>query len=78
MQWSLLSLITSRGAFQDDGRVVSLKKENTLINRSLNDLHEGLELEKIKKNQLEQYERREMLEISGIPVAQDEGCTDIV
>ena len=56
----------------------SLKKENALINRSLNDLHEGLELEKIKKNQLEQYERREMLEISGIPVAQDEGCTDIV
>ena len=56
----------------------SLKKENALINRSLNDLHEGLELEKIKKNQLEQYERREMLEISGIPVAQDKGCTDIV
>ena len=56
----------------------NLKKENTLIHRILNDLHEELELEKIKRNQLEQYGRREMLEISGIPVAQDENCTDIV
>ena len=37
-----------------------------------------LEIEKVKKNQLEQYGRREMLEISGIPVAQDENCSDIV
>ena len=56
----------------------NLKKENTLINRTLNDLHEELEIEKVKRNQLEQYGRREMLEISGIPVAQDENCTDIV
>ena len=56
----------------------NLKKENTLINRTLNDLHEELELEKIKRNQLKQYGRREILEISGIPVAQDENCTDIV
>ena len=56
----------------------NLKKENTLINRTLNDLHEELEIEKVKKNQLEQYGRREMLEISGIPVAQDENCSDIV
>ena len=40
--------------------------------------HEELELEKVKRNQLEQYGRREMLEISGIPVAQDENCTDIM
>ena len=56
----------------------NLKKENTLINRTLNDLHEELEIEKVKRNQLEQYGRREMLEISGIPVAQDENCSDIV
>ena len=49
----------------------NLKKENTLINRTLNDLHEELELEKIKRNQLEQYGRREMLEITGTHVAQD-------
>ena len=40
--------------------------------------HEELELEKVKRNQFEQYGRREMLEISGIPVAQDENCTDIM
>ena len=56
----------------------NLKKENTLINRTLNDLHEELEIEKVKRNQLEQYGRREMLEISGIPVAQDENYSDIV
>ena len=36
----------------------NLKKENTLINRTLNDLHEELEIEKVERNQLEQYERR--------------------
>ena len=56
----------------------NLQKENTLINRKLNDLHEELELENVTKNQLEQYGRREMLEISGIPGTQDENFTDIV
>ena len=56
----------------------NMKKENTLINRTLNDLHEELELEKVKRIQLEQYGRREMLEISEIPLAQDKNCTDIV
>ena len=56
----------------------NLQKENTLINRKLNDLHEELELENVTKNQLEQYGRREMLEISGIPITQDENFTDIV
>ena len=37
-----------------------------------------LEIEKVKKNQLEQYGRREMLEISGILVAQDKNCSNIV
>ena len=55
----------------------NLKKENILINRTLNSLHEELELEKVRRNQLEQYGRREMLEISVIPVAQDENCTNI-
>ena len=36
----------------------NLKKGNTLINRTLNDLHEELEMEKVKRNQLEQYGRR--------------------
>ena len=56
----------------------NLQKENTLVNRKLNDRHEELELEKVTKNQLEQYGRREMLEISGIPVTQDENFTGIV
>ena len=56
----------------------NLKKENTLINRTLNDLHKELKIEKVKRNQLEQYGRREKLEISEIPVAQDENCTDIM
>ena len=56
----------------------NLKKENTLINRTLNDLHKELKIEKVKRNQLEQYGRREKLEISEIPVAQDENCTDVM
>ena len=56
----------------------NLKKENTLINRTLNDLHKELKIEKVKRNQLEQYGRREKLEISEIPVAQDENCTNIM
>ena len=56
----------------------NLKKENTLINRTLNNLHEELELQKVKRNQLEQYGMREMLEISGISLAQSENCTDIL
>ena len=36
----------------------NLKKGNNLINRTLNDLHEELEMEKVKRNQLEQYGRR--------------------
>ena len=39
---------------------------------------ESIKLEKVKRNQLEQYGRGEMLEISGIPVAQDDNCIDIV
>ena len=39
---------------------------------------ESIKLEKVKRNQLEQYGRREMLEISGIPAAQDDNCIDIV
>ena len=56
----------------------NLKKENNPINRTLNNLHEELELEKVKRNQLEQYGMREMLEISGISLAQYENCTDIL
>ena len=36
----------------------NLKKENTFINRTLKNLHEELELEKIMRNQLEQHGRR--------------------
>ena len=56
----------------------NLKKENILINRTLNNLHKELELEKIKRSQLEKYGRREMLEISGILVVQDENYTNTV
>ena len=56
----------------------NLKKENTLINKTLNNLHEELELQKVKRNQLEQYGMREMLEISGISLAQSENCTNIL
>ena len=37
-----------------------------------------LKLVKVKRNQPEQYGRRDMLEISGISVAQDENCNNIV
>lgn len=43
------------------------KTENTIINKALNEPHDKLELEKNKRNQLEQYGIREMLEFSGIP-----------
>ena len=36
----------------------NLKKENTFINRTLKNLHEELELEKIMRNQLQQHGRR--------------------
>ena len=48
-----------------------LKKQNTIINRSLKELQDELDLKNNKRNQLKQYGGREMLEISGVTVLQD-------
>ena len=37
-----------------------------------------LKLVKVARNQLKQYGRRDMLEISGISVVQDENCNNIM
>ena len=55
----------------------SLRNENTHLNRQIKELTEDLDTEKFKRNQLEQYGRREMLEISGVPQLQNENCTNI-
>ena len=55
-----------------------LQNENTYLNHRIKELIEDLESEKRKRNQLEQYGRREMLELSGIPQNKDEDCIDIV
>lgn len=55
-----------------------LKAENVFLNNKVKDLSRELENEKYKRNQLEQYGRREMLEISGIPQNSNENCVMLV
>ena len=55
-----------------------LKAENTFLNNKVKELSVDLENERFKRNQLEQYGRREMLEISGIPQEQNEDCVELV
>ena len=41
-------------------------------------MDDNLEIEKTKRNVLEQYDRREMLEVTGIPNGDGEDCIDII
>ena len=41
-------------------------------------MDDNLEIEKIKRNALEQYGRQEMLEVTGIPHKDGENCIDII
>ena len=55
-----------------------LQKENEVLWSKINSIIKGLAEEQVKRNNLEQYDRREMLEISGIPQKTDENCIDLV
>ena len=55
-----------------------LKAENVFLNNKIKDLSRELENEKYKRNQLEQYGRREMLKVSGIPQNSNENCVMLV
>ena len=41
-------------------------------------MDDNLEIEKTKRNALEQYDRGEMLEVTGIPNGDGEDCIDII
>ena len=55
-----------------------LQKENEVLWSKLNSLTKGLAEEQVKRNNLKQYGRREMLEISGITQKTDENCINLV
>ena len=54
-----------------------LQKENEILWTKINLLTTGLAEEKTKRNNLEKYGRREMIEISGIPQKSDENCIEL-
>ena len=54
-----------------------LQKENEILWNKINFLTKGLADEQIKRNSLEQYGRREMIEISGIPQEANKNCIDL-
>ena len=54
-----------------------IDKENKLLLSKINSLEKKLEEERHKRISLEQYGRREMLEISGIQKQEGEGCIEI-
>ena len=53
-----------------------LQKENDIVWDKINILTKGVAEEQLKRNSLEQYGRREMIEVSGIPHEQNEDCID--
>ena len=55
-----------------------LEKENIQLNSSINNLHTLFYSEQEKRIQLEQYGRQEMIEVSGIPVIENENPIDII
>ena len=55
-----------------------LEKENIQLNSSINNHCTLFYSEQEKRIQLEQYGRREMIEVSGIPVKKNENCIDII
>ena len=56
----------------------NLEKENIQLNSSINNLRTLFYSEQEKRIQLEQYGRRGMIEVSGIPVKENENCIDII
>ena len=54
-----------------------LRKENDILWNKVNLLTKGLVEEQLKRNNLEQYGRREMIEISGISHEQNEDCIEL-
>ena len=54
-----------------------LQKENNILWSKINILTKGLAEEQLKRNNLEQYGRREKIKISGIPHEQNEDCTEL-
>ena len=56
----------------------NLEKENIQLNNNINNLRALVYAEQEKRIQLEQYGRREMIEVSGIPIKEDENCIDII
>ena len=55
-----------------------LEKENEIFNSKLKSLDRDLQLEVIKRDDLEQYGRRTCIEISGIPTLKSENTLNIV
>ena len=55
----------------------SLQKENDILLNKINILTKGLAQEQLKRNSLEQYGSREMIEISGISHEQNEDCIEL-
>ena len=53
------------------------RKENDILWNKINILTKGLAEEQLKRNNLEQYGRREKIKISGIPHEQNEDCTEL-
>ena len=54
-----------------------LQKENDILWSKIHLLTKGLAEEQLKRNNLEQYGRREMIKISGIPHEQNEDCIEL-
>ena len=55
-----------------------LDKENKEMNGRIKELEHKFEQEKISRIEQAQYQRRNMLEIYGIPVTENENCVDII
>ena len=54
-----------------------LQKENDILQNKINTLTKDLAEEQLKRNSLEQYSRRKMIEISGIPDEHNEDCIEL-
>ena len=54
-----------------------LQKENDILWNKVHLLTKGLAEDQLKRNNLEQYGRREMIKISGTPHEQNENCIDL-
>ena len=55
-----------------------LREANNPINKMIKRMDDNLEIEKTKRNALEQYDRWEILEVTGIPNGDGEDCIDII